>query len=87
MASSYGLGGAGLTGTGLGQKRSAMAGLNEAANLEARRNMANEAGKAAEEAGEQQLGSTLGAMAGLSVFGPIGGVLGGLAGALGASLF
>lgn len=87
MAGSYGLGGAGLVGTGLGQKRSAMSGLSQAADLEAKRNMANEQAEAAEDAGEMQLAASAGAMAGMMTFGPVGAIIGGIGGALASSLF
>lgn len=87
MASTYGLGGAGLTGVGLAAKRNAMGALGQAADLEQRRNMANEQAEAAEESGKQQLGASAGAMIGMATFGPLGAMIGGIAGALGSSLF
>lgn len=92
--SGYGLGGGGLAGFGLQQKADAMGALSKAADIEQRRNMANEQAAATERAGKAQLGSTLGGLAGWqlgaqagSVGGPMGAVIGGVIGALASRLF
>ena len=57
--STYGLGGAGLTGLGLSMKRDAMNNANQVASMEAQRNANNKAAREAERAGKAQLGSML----------------------------
>lgn len=92
--SGYGLGGAGLAGAGLQQKREAMGALGRVAEQEQQRNITNEQNKMAAKAGNMQLGTTLGGLAGWqlgasagSVGGPLGALIGGVVGAIGASLF
>jgi hypothetical protein len=94
MAGTYGLGAAGLTGFGMGQKDQALGMLGKAADVEQSRNLQNEQLEAQHEAGKAQFGSTLGAMGGMalgasygSAGGPIGAVIGGIVGALASDLF
>jgi hypothetical protein len=84
--SGYGLGG-GLADFGQAQQRQALGALGQVADAEAKRNMNNKANKAAEKAGQKQLGSTAGALAGLSIAGPWGAIAGGVLGALAPDLF
>lgn len=91
---SYGLGGAGLAGIGLGHKQQAMDAAGQAARSETERDIANKQANTARKAGNAQLGSTLGALGGMAlgaqygaIGGPLGSLIGGVVGALGASLF
>jgi hypothetical protein len=83
----YGLGGGGLADFGQAQQRQALNALGQVADAEARRNMANQANKVAEKAGQKQLGGTAGAMIGMSVGGPWGAVIGGVLGSMAPDLF
>jgi uncharacterized membrane protein len=84
---SYGLGGAGLSGFGMGQKQDAMQAAGQSAEIEQRRNMENQTREQQRKAGNASLGAMGGALAGMAMGGPIGGLIGGVVGALGSRLF
>ncbi len=94
MASTYGLGGAGLSGFGVSQRNDAMQALSQAADTEQRRNESNRRARESERAGNAQLASSIGALGGAaigaqygSVGGPMGMAIGSVVGALAGSLF